>query len=197
MRTDSLLFTAMQGEQTCNPEYQRTRPAWDWLVLHARLALGSAFMLVFNAIQGNGLIPGPLRWALLRAWGAEVKTYRIGGRCWFGGPDIHIGSGTFVNFGCVFDNSSTITIGAGCAISMETMFVTSTHVIGRPECRAGQRLGKPIIVGDGCWIGARTVILPGVTVGAGCIVAAGAVVNQDCEPDGLYAGVPARRVRDL
>jgi maltose O-acetyltransferase len=40
-------------------------------------------------------------------------------------------------------------------------------------------------------------VLPGVTIGAGCAVAAGAVVTADCEPDGLYAGVPARRVRDL
>jgi maltose O-acetyltransferase len=40
-------------------------------------------------------------------------------------------------------------------------------------------------------------VLPGVTVGDGCVIAAGAVVNADCQPDGLYAGVPARRVRDL
>lgn len=52
-------------------------------------------------------------------------------------------------------------------------------------------------VGDGCWIGANATILPGVTVAPGCVIAAGAVVTKDTEPDGLYAGVPARRVRDL
>jgi acetyltransferase-like isoleucine patch superfamily enzyme len=41
------------------------------------------------------------------------------------------------------------------------------------------------------------MIMPGVEVGPGCVVAAGAVVIKDCEPNGLYAGVPAKRVRDL
>jgi maltose O-acetyltransferase len=40
-------------------------------------------------------------------------------------------------------------------------------------------------------------VLDGVTIGAGCVIAAGAVVTRDCEPDGLYAGVPAVRKRDL
>ena len=43
----------------------------------------------------------------------------------------------------------------------------------------------------------RAIILPGVTIAEGCVIAAGAVVNKSTEPDGLYAGVPARRVKDL
>jgi maltose O-acetyltransferase len=50
-------------------------------------------------------------------------------------------------------------------------------------------------IGDRCWIGARATILPGVSIGDGTVVAAGAVVTKDCEPDALYAGVPARRLR--
>lgn len=56
---------------------------------------------------------------------------------------------------------------------------------------------KPITVGKGCWIGANAIILPGVTIGDGCIIGAGAVVNKDCAPNGLYVGVPTKRVRDL
>jgi maltose O-acetyltransferase len=41
------------------------------------------------------------------------------------------------------------------------------------------------------------MLLPGVTVGDGCVIAAGSVVTGDCEPHGVYAGVPAKRVRDL
>lgn len=63
--------------------------------------------------------------------------------------------------------------------------------------RGGEVISMPIKIGGGCWIGARAVILPGVTVGNGCIIGAGAVVAKDCEPDGMYAGVPAKRVRDL
>ena len=50
---------------------------------------------------------------------------------------------------------------------------------------------------DGVWIGARSVVLPGVRVGEGCVIAAGAVVAADCAPFGMYGGVPARRLRDL
>ena len=50
---------------------------------------------------------------------------------------------------------------------------------------------------DGCWICAGCTILPGVTIGEGCVIAAGSVVNKDCAPDGLYAGVPAKRIKDL
>jgi maltose O-acetyltransferase len=53
------------------------------------------------------------------------------------------------------------------------------------------------VIEDGCWIGAGATILPGVTVRAGCIVASGAIVTKDCEPNGLYAGNPARRIREL
>jgi acetyltransferase-like isoleucine patch superfamily enzyme len=80
---------------------------------------------------------------------------------------------------------------------MRVMLVTSSHAVGPCERRAGPLKPAPITVGDGCWIGAGAVLLPGVTVHDGCVIASGAVVTGDCAADGLYAGVPARRVRDL
>lgn len=69
------------------------------------------------------------------------------------------------------------------------------HVIGpgdevarAPGCREGR-------IGDRYWLGARAKILPGVSVGAGTVVAAGAVVTKDCAPGARYAGMPARRLR--
>jgi len=56
-------------------------------------------------------------------------------------------------------------------------------------------VASEVRIGDRCWLGARAMILPGVTVGEGTIIGAGAVVNKDCEPGAVYAGVPARRVR--
>ena len=50
-------------------------------------------------------------------------------------------------------------------------------------------------IGDRCWLGARAMIMPGVTIGDGTIIGAGSVVTKDCEPDALYVGVPAHRVR--
>ena len=63
--------------------------------------------------------------------------------------------------------------------------------------RAGALFLAPLVVSSGCWIGARAVLLPGLTIGEGCVVGAGAVVTKDCLPIGLYAGIPARRIRDL
>lgn len=58
-------------------------------------------------------------------------------------------------------------------------------------------MALPIAVGDGVWIGARSVILPGATIGDGAVIAAGAVVTGNVEPNALYGGVPAKRIKDL
>ena len=169
----------------------------EQLLARAHTTVTRAGVLVFNALQGSHLTPKLLRWAALRAWGVQAATHQISHGCWFGGSRVAIGAGTYVNFGCVFDNLAPVSIGARCDIGMRTMFVTSTHEVGPAERRAGPLAGKPVVVEDGCWIGAGATILPGVTVRAGCIVASGAIVTKDCEPNGLYAGSPARRVREL
>jgi len=77
------------------------------------------------------------------------------------------------------------------------MVITSTHRLGDARRRAGEWEARPVRIEDGCWIGAGAILLPGVAVGEGCVVAAGAVVRESCEPNGLYGGVPARRLEDL
>ncbi len=77
------------------------------------------------------------------------------------------------------------------------MLITSTHEIGPHQYRAGKDTTRPITIGDGVWIGARAVVLPGVTIGNGSIVAAGAVVNRPVGSNVLVAGVPARFVKHL
>jgi len=54
-----------------------------------------------------------------------------------------------------------------------------------------------VTIGNGCWICTRAIILPGVKIGDGCIIAAGSVVTEDCEPNYLYAGVPVVKIRYL
>lgn len=77
------------------------------------------------------------------------------------------------------------------------MLVTISHSIGMPEARAGGGLKNPIRICDRAWIGARATTPPGVTIGQGCVVTAGAVVTRDWEENSLYAGVPARFIRLL
>jgi maltose O-acetyltransferase len=58
-------------------------------------------------------------------------------------------------------------------------------------------MGIPVTIEDGCWIGANATVLPGVRIAGGTVIAAGAVVTRDCEPNSLYAGVPATRIKAL
>jgi maltose O-acetyltransferase len=142
-------------------------------------------------------VPRTVRWALLRVSGLKLDTRAIAPGSVFTGPDVAVGRGSYVNTGCLFDSSAPISIGRRVQVGMGVMLITSTHELGDSQERAGELTARPITIGDGSWIGARASILPGVTVGSGCVVAAGAVVTKDCEPGKLYAGVPAKPVRDL
>ena len=64
------------------------------------------------------------------------------------------------------------------------------------ECRKIDRFGK-IVIGDNVFLGVGTIVLPGVTIGNGVVIAAGSVVTKDCEIDCLYGGVPAKKIKEL
>lgn len=144
-----------------------------------------------------------LRTRILRRAG-----YRIGCGTTFAGAPLIAGSGDlrrrlsfgshcWINTGLRLDVGATITISDHVVIGHEVMLVTSTHAYGGPEHRAGRLTVAPIVVEPGAWLGARCMILPGVTVGRGAVVAAGAVVNRDVPPNTLVGGVPARVLREL
>lgn len=56
---------------------------------------------------------------------------------------------------------------------------------------------KPIVIGDGCWIGVNATIIGGVTIGNGTVVVAGAVVTKDVAPNTIVGGVPAKVMKKL
>lgn len=135
---------------------------------------------------------------MLRRYGLKLgRGVAIYGGCTFGDRDISIGDLSFLNRECLLDNTGPIRIGARCRIGPRTMLLTSDHELGPTEERAGPLGAGAVTIGDGCWLGAGVVVLPGVTIGDGCVIAAAALVNRDCAPNGVYAGVPARRLRDL
>lgn len=156
-----------------------------------RLAVGA------NKCAASALLSPRARRKLLVRLGVPVGDAWISDHVWFGGDNVSFGTGVFVNRGVGFDNSAQIVIGDHVSIGHDVLLCTSTHEPGTSAKRAGRSIGEPISVGAGTWIGARALILPGVTIGRGCVIAAGAVVADDCEPNGVYAGVPARRIRDL
>ncbi len=151
-----------------------------------------------GSVLASALVPPPVRRRLLNRSGARIGQAWIMPRVFFGGWDITIGDDTFVNHECFLDNKATITIGNRCSLGMQVMILTSDHALGGHDQRAGaEASGLAVTIGDGCWLGARATVLPGVTIADGCVIGAGAVVTSDTEPDGLYLGNPAKRVRDL
>lgn len=112
-----------------------------------------------------------------------------------GGTNIHIGDNTFINYDVWIEDN--VTIGKNCNIAYKVTFCTSNHEIGDSSRRAGNSTIGEILIGDGTWIGANSIILPGVTIGKGCIIGAGSVVTKDCESNKLYAGNPAKIIREL
>ena len=109
-----------------------------------------------------------------------------------GGGPIHqrlkIGQHCLFNVGCLLDLADSITIGDRVGVGHEVLFLTASHEIGPKEQRAGKFTTAPITIGDGVWIGARCVILPGVTVGAGSVISVGSIVDRDVPPQTLIKG---------
>jgi len=173
----------------------RTMRKLPWMVWHNLATIVRDLWV--NRLGGSVLLPYPLRWVVYRIYGIQAQTINIKSGRWFTGRRVRLGKGVFVNHGVLFDALGGIEVGDNCRLGMQVLLCTSTHELGGPEQRAGRAVGRPIVVGRGCWLGARVLVLPGVTIGEGCVVAAGAVVTSDCAPHGLYAGVPARRLRDL
>jgi maltose O-acetyltransferase len=73
----------------------------------------------------------------------------------------------------------------------------ATHPLDAAARAEGQEYGLPVAIGADAWIGGAAVILPGVSIGDRCVVAAGAIVTKDVPDDVVVAGNPARIVRRL
>ena len=107
------------------------------------------------------------------------------------GKYTRFGEGTFVNHGCYFMDGGTIQIGQNVFIGPFCGFYTASHPMKYTERNKGMERALPIVVGDNCWFGANVSVLQGVTIGAGCVIAAGSVVTEDVPENCLIAGVPA------
>lgn len=111
------------------------------------------------------------------------------------GKNITVGKSVFINAGCCFQDQGGITIGDESLIGHQVVLATLNH-----EYAVSKRAGMtpaPIHIGKRVWIGAHATVLPGVTIGDGAIVAAGAVVTKDVPAYTIVGGVPARVIREL
>jgi acetyltransferase-like isoleucine patch superfamily enzyme len=158
--------------------------AWAKWSLRRTSSVGSrAVVLGRPTVDATDLVVGDdfkvwsgHRTTLISGWGR----IRFGDRC-------------FVNCGSVVVATCEIVVGDDVALANEVYVMDSNShgVEGRPHVEA------PVVIGDGTWVGARAMILPGVTIGKRVVVAAGSVVTRDVPDDVLVAGNPARVVRSL
>ncbi len=139
------------------------------------LMWGKMFLLkIFGAKIGKRIYLKP---------GVNVKSpwnLQIGDDCW-------IGENVWI------DNLDKVIIGNNVCISQGAMLLTGNHdyaISSMPYRNA------PIIINDGAWIGAKTVVCPGVTVGKNSILTVGSIATKNMVADGIYQGNPAQKIRD-
>jgi acetyltransferase-like isoleucine patch superfamily enzyme len=108
-----------------------------------------------------------------------------------------IGDNCFINYGTSIAATQSVSIGSGANIGTYVIIMDNDFHRIEPERRDERPPSKPVVIEDNVWIGARAIVLPGVTIGAGSVVAAGAVVAQDVPPRSIVGGVPARVIRSI
>jgi acetyltransferase-like isoleucine patch superfamily enzyme len=112
--------------------------------------------------------------------------------CWPGAL-IRIGNGTYLNRGTEIVAARNVTIGRDCKIAREVIIMdTDQHPLPNSELVA-----RPIVIEDRVWIGARAIVLKGVTIGHDAVIGAGSVVTRDVPAGAVVGGVPARVLRLL
>ena len=111
------------------------------------------------------------------------------------GKNIRVGRRVFLNSGCCFQDQGGIVIGDGTLVGHQVVLATLNH--HEEPARRQQLRSAPIVIGKNVWIGAHATVLPGVTIGDGAIVAAGAVVVRDVPENTVVGGVPARVIRPV
>jgi len=106
---------------------------------------------------------------------------------------ITVGQGSVIGHGVTLDGRNGIVIGKNVNFSSEVMVWTMQHDYNDPLFSAQ---GGPVIIGDYAWVSARAIILPGVTIGEGAVVAAGSVVTRDVASYAVVGGIPAKKIAE-
>lgn len=115
-------------------------------------------------------------------------------------PDaiLEIGEGTKINYNFYLNYTGGCSIGANCAIASNVSITSSSlYYKNSAVFSQAENENRRVVIKDNCWIGTGAIILPGVTIVSGTIIAAGAVVNKSIDVSGVYGGVPAKKIKDL
>lgn len=110
---------------------------------------------------------------------------------------LEIGESAFINYGSSIAATQLVRIGPRCTIGTYVIMMDNDYHRLEPEWRDERPPSAPIILEENVWLGARVIVLRGVTIGTGSVIGAGSVVVQDIPPRSVAAGVPARVIRHL
>ncbi|WP_394751111.1 sugar O-acetyltransferase [Spongiimicrobium salis] len=112
------------------------------------------------------------------------------------GYNIHLGENFYAGNNCTILDIAEVRIGDNCLIAPNVGLYTAGHYIN-PVDRNKTGIGKPITIGNNVWIGGHSAILGGVAIGDNSIIAAGSVVIKDVPKNTVYAGNPAKKIKDI
>lgn len=114
------------------------------------------------------------------------------------GYNIHIADRVFMNCGCVLLDVCEITIGEDTLLAPNVHIYAATHPLDwHIRKNRGPELGRPVHIGNDCWIGGGAIICPGVTIGEKSVIGAGSVVTRDIPAGVLAVGNPCRVVKEI
>lgn len=119
-------------------------------------------------------------------YGAEIRAHNR----------LHIGQGSIIGDKALLDARNYIDIGKNVNLSSHVSIYTEQHDYQDPYFRREARKDCRVVLEDHVWIGPNAIILTGVTIGEGAVVAAGAVVTSDVPPFTVVGGIPARKIAD-
>lgn len=153
----------------------------------------------FDYLLSSELVPVFIRMRVMRMQGYDFPPSTcIWSRHIIKSKRMSLGHESFINVGFFFDGAGDLKIGSRVRIGQFVRILTATHEIGPSEQRCTmEAVIKPVSIENGCWIGANVTVLPGVVIRKGCVIGANSVVTKSTEPDCLYLGNPARKVRKL
>lgn len=200
---DLLLFLAEQAANLLRGSWLSLRSARAtpcFVGRHVRLRFGGRIHIGRYASIGDGAILSGLgRDGLRIGTRVNVGAYSrliVGTDLARPGSYIHLGDGCGVGEFASIGGSGGVSIGANTIIGQYFSAHPENHNfsdLSRPIREQGTTR-KPISIGEDCWFGARVTVLGGVTIGKGCVIAAGAVVTRDAPPYSIIAGIPGRVV---
>ena len=158
-----------------------------------RKMLHALSQILFNR-YGTHVPSRRLRKWWLRALGATLEPGCVvfAGTTVLGADRLSIGARANIGWRCVLDARGGLRIGADTVIASDTQLISGRHDFDDDEFVAHF---DPITIGDHCWLATRSLVIGGVNVGRGAVVAAAAVVTRDVDEMTVVAGVPAQVVR--